>query len=374
MNEIPNVAVVGCGYWGPNLIRNFIFSSKCKLKHICDSDPKRLEYLRRLYPGLNATTHFTELIEDQDLDAIIIATPVNAHFDLAIKSLEAGKHTLIEKPMASSKLQCQELINLSERRGLKLMVGHTFIYSSPVRRIKEIVESGEIGELLYISSQRLNLGLFQKDINVVWDLAPHDISIINYIMGDPPTHLNCQGQAHIAEEIEDVTNMSLYYSNGRFATIQSSWLDPSKVRKMTFVGSKKMIVYDDTEPLEKIKIYDKGVDVPPHYETFGEFQFSYHYGDMYAPYIKQSEPLQTQCNHFLDCIINNMKPLSSGFEGLNVVSILESASESLKNHGARIDIDYTRSEAAPGKKLFFPKQQTKADYNIQRSQKVSKIK
>ena len=373
MNKIPNVAVVGCGYWGPNLIRNFVFSSKCKLKYICDKAPKRLEYLTRLYPDINATTHFTKLIEDQDLDAIIIATPVNAHFDLARRSLEAGKHTLIEKPMASSKLQCQELINISERQKLTLMVGHTFIYSAPVRRIKEIVASGEIGKLLYISSQRLNLGLFQKDINVAWDLAPHDISIINYIMGDSPTHLNCQGQAHIADEIEDITNMSLCYPNGRFATIQSSWLDPSKVRKMTFVGSKKMIVYDDTEPLEKIKIYDKGVDAPPHYETFGEFQFSYHYGDMYAPYIKQTEPLQTQCNHFLDCIINNMKPLSSGFEGLKVVSILESASRSLKNHGDKVDIDYTQSKVAPGKKLLFPSQQTEASDNIQRAQKVLKI-
>ena len=374
MNKIPNVAVVGCGYWGPNLIRNFVFSSKCKLKHICDKATKRLEYLTRLYPDINATTHFTELIEDQDLDAIIIATPVNAHFDLARKSMEAGKHTLIEKPMASSKLQCQELINISKRQKLTLMVGHTFIYSAPVRRIKEIVASGEIGKLLYISSQRLNLGLFQKDINVAWDLAPHDISIINYIMGDSPTHLNCQGQAHIADEIEDITNMSLCYPNGRFATIQSSWLDPSKVRKMTFVGSKKMIVYDDTEPLEKIKIYDKGVDVPPHYETFGEFQFSYHYGDMYAPYIKQTEPLQTQCNHFLDCIINNMEPLSSGFEGLKVVSILESASRSLKNHGDKVDIDYTQDKVAPGKKLIFPMQQTESYDNIQYPQKKLEIK
>ncbi len=374
MNKIPNVAVVGCGYWGPNLIRNFVFSSKCKLKYICDKATKRLEYLTRLYPDINATTHFAKLIEDQDLDAIIIATPVNAHFDLARRSLEAGKHTLIEKPMASSKLQCQELINISERQKLTLMVGHTFIYSAPVRRIKEIVASGEIGKLLYISSQRLNLGLFQKDINVAWDLAPHDISIINYIMGDSPTHLNCQGQAHIADEIEDITNMSLCYPNGRFATIQSSWLDPSKVRKMTFVGSKKMIVYDDTEPLEKIKIYDKGVDVPPHYETFGEFQFSYHYGDMYAPYIKQTEPLQTQCNHFLDCIINNMEPLSSGFEGLKVVSILESASRSLKNHGDKVDIDYTQDKVAPGKKLIFPMQQTESYDNIQYPQKKLEIK
>ncbi len=363
MQKVLNIAVVGCGYWGPNLIRNFVFSSRCKLKYICDLDPKRLEYLTRLYPGINATTHFAELVEDQELDAIVIATPVNFHFELARKGLEAGKHILLEKPMASSAAQCRELIDLAERKKLTLMVGHTFIYSSPVRMIKEIVERGEIGDILYISAQRLNLGLFQKDINVAWDLAPHDISIINYVMEGYPICLNCQGKAHVSSDVEDVTNMSLNYPNGKFATIQSSWLDPNKVRRMTFVGSKKMIVYDDTEPLEKIKIYDKAVNVPPHYETFGEFQFSYHYGDMSAPYIKQTEPLKVQCEHFLDCIINEMKPLTDGSKGLSVVSILEAASLSLKNHGDRIEIDAVRNEEPLGKKILTPFYKAEAEAN-----------
>ena len=218
------------------------------------------------------------------------------------------------------------------------MVGHTFIYSTPVRKIKEIIEAGELGQLQYISSRRLNLGLFQKDINVAWDLVPHDISIILYIMNKKLESVNCQGKAHINPDIEDVTNMSLNFANSGFATIQSSWLDPNKIREMIFVGSKKMLVYDDIEPNEKIKIYDKRVDVPPHYDTFAEFQYSYHYGDMYAPYLKMTEPLKVECRHFIDCIENGSTCLSSGNEGLEVVQILEAASQSLKNGGAKVAI------------------------------------
>jgi predicted dehydrogenase len=228
------------------------------------------------------------------------------------------------------------------------MVGHTFIYSAPVRRIKEIVKSGDIGEIQYISSRRLNLGLFQKDINVAWDLAPHDISIILYFLGKPPISVNCQGKAHINMDIEDVTNMSLDFENGGFATIHSSWLDPNKVREMIIVGSKRMIVYDDNEPLEKIKIYDKRVEAPPHYDTFAEFQYSYHYGDMIAPYIKQVEPLKMESQHFLDCIKTGKTPESSGLDGLRVIQILEASSRSLKNGGARVEIDRNLgAEAAP---------------------------
>jgi predicted dehydrogenase len=219
------------------------------------------------------------------------------------------------------------------------MVGHTFIYSTPVRKIKEIVDSGEIGEVQYISSRRLNLGLFQKDINVTWDLAPHDISIILYLIGRPPVSINCQGKAHVNKEIEDVTNMSLNFENGGFAIIHSSWLDPNKVREMIIVGSKRMIVYNDNEPLEKIKIFDKRVVTPPHYDTFAEFHYSYHYGDAYIPYLKQVEPLKAEAQHFLDCIREGKKPETSGLDGLRVVQILEAASRSLKNNGGKVEID-----------------------------------
>lgn len=339
MSKPINVAVVGCGYWGPNLIRNFSALPDCQVKYVCDLDAKRLAHMKRLYPGVETTSEFDALIGDKELNAIAIATPVHLHFDLAKKSLSAGKHTFIEKPMTQTSEQSNELVQIAAKKKLTLMVGHTFIYSSPVRRIREIISSGDIGEIQYISSRRLNLGLFQKDINVAWDLAPHDIAIILYLLGKPPLSVNCQGKAHINKDIEDVTNMSLNFENGGFATIHSSWLDPNKIREMVIVGSKRMIVYNDNEPLEKIKIYDKRVEAPPHYDTFAEFQYSYHYGDMIAPYIKQTEPLKVETQHFLDCIQTGKTPESSGMDGLRVIQILEASSRSLNNGGAKIEID-----------------------------------
>lgn len=339
MKSAISVAVVGCGYWGPNLIRNFRALQQCRVKYICDLDLRRLEHMKSLYPEVTTTMDFDEVIEDKDVDALAIAVPLSLHHQLASKSLMAGKHTFIEKPMASSSAECRELIELAESRKLTLMVGHTFLYSAHVQRIKEIVASKDLGEIFYISAQRLNLGLFQKSHNAAWDLAPHDISIILHIMGEAPVAVNCQGKAHITPGIEDITNMSLEFRNGGFATIQSSWLDPNKVRRMTFVGSRRMLLYDDTEPLEKIKIYDKRVEVPPHYDTFAEFHYSYHYGDTYSPYINQSEPLRVQCQHFLDCIQTGSRPRSGGLEGLQVIQILEAASASLKDGGAKVRID-----------------------------------
>lgn len=347
MQRIFNVAVIGCGYWGPNLIRNFQSLPNCRVKKACDESTERLEHMHRLYAELEPVTKFDDVVNDESIEAIAVATPVASHFNLARRSLLAGKHTFIEKPMAASVQQCLELIDLAEKRNLTLMVGHTFLYSSPVRKIKEIVDSGEIGDILYISARRLNLGLFQKDINVFWDLAPHDISIIMYIMNEFPQYINCQGKAHFTSGIEDVTTLILNFSNGGFATIHSSWIDPSKVREMTFVGSKKMIVYDDTAPLEKIKIYDKRVQPPPHYETFADFYYSYHYGDIYTPYIQQTEPLKTECQHFLDCIESGTRPLSCGINGMQVVQILEAAARSLSNGGSKVELNlpYTCNEA-----------------------------
>jgi predicted dehydrogenase len=294
--------------------------------------------MKDLHPDVQTTSKFDDVIEDTELDGILIATPARLHFEMAKKSLQAGKHTLVEKPIARSTDQCQELIELAENQKLTLMVGHTFIYSAPVRKIKEIVKSGELGEIQYICSRRLNLGLFQKDINVAWDLAPHDISIILYVLGEDPVYVNCQGKSHFVDQIEDVTNMTLSFANGAFATIQSSWLDPNKVRETIFVGRRKMLVYDDLKLTEKIKIYDKRVEVPPHYDTFGEFQYSYYYGDVYSPYLRLVEPLKAECLHFLDCIKTGAKPESSGLEGLEVVQILVAASHSLRNGGGRVEI------------------------------------
>jgi predicted dehydrogenase len=303
---------------------------------VCDADHQRLTHMRSLYAGLETVDKFDQLLERPDLDAIVIATSVRHHYGMAKKSLLAGKHTFIEKPMASSVAECEELIALAEERGLTLMVGHTFLYSAAVRKIKQIIDHGDIGEIQYISARRLNLGLFQKDINVTWDLAPHDIAIINYIMGEFPHTVNCSGKAHINPQIEDITNACLSFRHDRFASVQSSWLDPRKVREMTIVGSRRMIVYDDVQPIEKLRIYDTRVEVPPHYDNFAEFQYSYHYGDSYIPYIKQEEPLKVEASHFLDCIRTGKTPISCGKQGLEVVRVLEAASNSLKQQGAPV--------------------------------------
>ncbi len=333
-----NIAIVGCGYWGPNIIRNFNALKDCQVKVICDLDQDRLKHLEALYPGVETTTEFDAIVNDAEIDAVAIATPVHLHYEMARKSLEAGKHILIEKPMASSVDECVKLKELAEQNNLTLMVGHTFLYSQTVRKIKEIIKAGDLGEILYISSRRLNLGLFQTDINVAWDLAPHDISIILYIMETYPVSVNCQGKANVNDGIEDITNMTIDFGDKGFATIKSSWLDPNKIREMTFVGTKRMLVYNDVEPNEKVKIYDKRVEKPPHYDTFGEFQHSYHYGDMYSPYIKQDEPLKIECQHFLDCINSGDSPISSAGQSLRVVQILEASSESLKNNGNQVAI------------------------------------
>ena len=336
MNKI-KVGVVGCGYWGPNLIRNFRALADADLKMMCDMSLSRLKHLKALYPEVECQTDYARMLADGGLDAIVVATSVKSHYPLAKAALLAGKHTFIEKPMADSVEHCEELVEIAKRNGLVLMIGHTFLYSPVVRKIKDIIDKGDIGEIRYISARRLNLGLFQKDINVAWDLAPHDLSIILSIMGEMPIAVNCRGSAHITPDIEDVTTMCLTFSKQRSATIQSSWLDPRKVREMTIVGSKRMIVYDDLAPLEKIRVHDMRVERPPHYDTFGEFQYSYHYGDMYAPYIKQEEPLKTECQHFIDCINTGATPISCGTRGTDLVRILEASSESLKHGGGAVE-------------------------------------
>ncbi len=351
MSKKIGIGVVGCGYWGPNLVRNFRALPDCRLKSICDVSTDRLKHLKGLYPEVDAETSYEVLLKDSELDAIVIATSVKHHFPMAKASLLAGKHTMIEKPLASSVEQCEELVALAKQQGLILMVGHTFLYSPAVRMIKEIVDRHDIGDIQYISARRLNLGLFQKDINVAWDLAPHDISIILHIMGEAPYSVNCRGAAHITKGIEDVTSMNLHFSNDKSAIIQSSWLDPKKVREMTIVGSERMIVYDDLSAQEKIKIYDVHVKRPRHYDSFAEFHYAYHYGDIYSPYIKQVEPLATECQHFLDCMKNGRTPLTSGAKGLEVVRILEASSASIKLDGAPIDLptgrNYGRSNSRP---------------------------
>src|SRR6266568_873240 len=339
MKRIIKVGVVGCGYWGPNLIRNLRQSPDCQLKVICDMNEQRLRHMRRLHPEVATTNRFDDLLNDTEIDAVVIATPVRFHYEMAKACLNAGKHAFIEKPMARTVAEGEELVALADRQGLVLMVGHTFLFSPAVRRMKEVIEAGDIGEVQYISARRLNLGLFQKDINVAWDLAPHDISIILHLLDEQPVSVSCQGNSHVTRGIEDVTMMYLTFAKNRCAFIQNSWLDPKKVRQMTVVGSRRMIVYDDTEPLEKLKIYDARVEVPPHYDSFAEFTYSYHYGDAYVPYIKQDEPLKLECQHFIACIREGGRPITDGQLGLEVVKILEASGDSLRQQGASVMLE-----------------------------------
>lgn len=346
MTKCIHLGVVGCGYWGPNLARNFRALPDCEVAWLCDTQMSRIDHLRRLYPEAATYTEFAAALRSPDLDAVAIATPVHTHHAIARASLLAGKHVLLEKPMASTSAQCEDLIALAEERGLVLMVGHTFLYSPAVRKMKEIVDSGDLGEVFYISARRLNLGLFQKDINVVWDLAPHDLSIALYVKGEVPVAVNCSGSSNVTPGIEDVSNLTLHFPGGGVAMIHSSWLDPKKVRDMAVVGSRRMLHYDDLEPLQKIKIYDQHVEAPPHYDTFAEFQYSYHYGDMYAPYIRQEEPLKIECQHFLECLRTGQPPLTDGRSGLQLVRILEAASASLQYDGRRVSLTHVPAAAA----------------------------
>jgi predicted dehydrogenase len=342
MNAMPQsitIGVVGCGYWGPNLVRNFRQLPDCQLKVVCDLSDSRLSHMRQVYPEVSTTNKFEDLLADNELDAVVIATPVRWHYQMAKAALYMGKHVFIEKPMARSAVEAMELVSLATKQGLILMVGHTFLFSPAVRRIKEMISAGDIGDVQYISSRRLSLGLFQKDINVAWDLASHDIAILVHLLEDLPSSVSCQGSSHVTPGIEDVTMMHLNFSANRCGFIHNSWLDPKKVRQMTVVGSRRMIVYDDTEPLEKLKLYDARVEVPPHYDTFAEFTYSYHYGDSYVPYIKQDEPLKLECEHFLNCIAEARAPLTDGQLGLEVVRILEASDESMRRGGAAVGLN-----------------------------------
>jgi predicted dehydrogenase len=294
--------------------------------------------MKSLYPSVEVLTDYKALLDKSDLDAVAIATPVKTHYPLAKEFLTHGKHVFVEKPLTHSYDTALELVKLAEEKQRVVMVGHTFEYTAAVNKIKDIVESGQLGRILYVSCIRVNLGLFQPDINVVWDLAPHDISIIIYVLGETPISVNSQGKAHFKPGIEDVATTTLNFKNGMIAFIHNSWLDPNKIRRTTIVGTRRMLVYDDIEPQEKIKIFDKGVEVPPYYDTFAEFQFSYRYGDIHSPRIEDYEPLKKECEHFLTCIERKITPLSDGYSGLRVVSILEAANRSLKLAGRSVTI------------------------------------
>ena len=332
------VAVVGFGYWGPNLARNFDAQPGTVLAAVCDADPERRHRAARRFPGAATYADAAEMIAATRPDAVAIATPAASHETLAQMALDAGCDVLIEKPMALTLAGARALARHAEARRQVLMVGHTYLYSDAIREVLRIIRGGGIGDVRYINCRRLNLGLFQPDINVVWDLAPHDLSIILEAMGCLPETVNCQGNAHVAPAVEDVGNLSLRFPGNRFATVQCSWLEPRKVRQTTFVGTRGMIVFDDLEPRDKIRIHDVRVECPPHYESFGEFAYSYHYGDCRIPRIDQKEPLATMCEHFIRCVRERRTPETDARSGGDVVAVLEACARSLRAGGAPVDL------------------------------------
>ncbi|NJO83380.1 MAG: Gfo/Idh/MocA family oxidoreductase [Blastochloris sp.] len=326
------VGAIGAGYWGPNLIRNFAELPESELVAVSDLKQERLDKLTAHYPRLITTNNYRDFFT-MGLDAVVIATPPATHFSLARECLENGLHVLVEKPITLNSQDATDLIDLAERKNLRLMVGNTFEYNPAVQVIKQLVQSGELGHIHYIDAVRTNLGLFQPNLNVMWDLAPHDISILLYILGIEPTGVSAMGGASVFSHIHDIVYMHMQFPDGLLAHIHVSWLNPQKVRKITVVGSEKMLVYDDVDPLEKIRIYDKGVTAPPYTSNFGEFQCSYRYGDVIVPHIQFTEPLRVEVKEFVDAIVQGRLPRSSGEVGRNIVRILEAAESSLQNGG-----------------------------------------
>lgn len=328
------VGVIGYGYWGPNLARNFFDLPSVELIAIADLKDERLQRAKSLYPEVHMTSEYTDLF-NMGLDAIVVSVPPVFHYQIAKDCLEHGLHVLVEKPITQNSRHAEELIQLAEARDLILMVGHTFIYNSAVVALKKYIESGELGEIYYIDTARLNLGLFQRESNVLWDLAPHDISILLYLMDQNPASVSAQGVACVFENVYDVAYLNLIFPNQVPAHIHVSWLDPCKVRRITVVGSKKMIVFNDMENEQKIKIYDKGVDAPEYTDSYGEFHCNYRSGDIIIPNIRVAEPLRQECQHFVESILNKTQPHSNGYSGLNVVKILETAEYSIRNNSSK---------------------------------------
>jgi predicted dehydrogenase len=332
------IGVIGCGYWGPNLIRNFSHLKGSEVVICSDLREDRLAHMRSLYPKLETTTDYRRVLSSQ-VDAVVVATPPETHARLTIEALRAGKHVFVEKPLALSSAEGAAMVQEAEKAGRVLLVGHTFVYTAAVNKIKEVIDSGELGEIFYVSTTRVNLGIFQEHVNVVWDLAPHDVSILNYILDRMPESVATQASCCIRKNVEDVAFINVRYPGNILAHIHVSWLNPNKIRSTTVVGSKKMLVYDDISALEKIRIYDKGVTVTPHYDTFGEFQLSYRYGDILIPRLDDAEPLKVACQHFADCVEKGARPRSSGSHGLDVVRVLEAAVASIREGGRVIDVE-----------------------------------
>jgi len=332
-----NLGIIGYGYWGPNVARNFYSCQGAKLVSICDLSEDRLKLAQSTYPFIKSYSDPKDLIKSDDIQAVAVVTPVFTHYELAKAALENGKHVFVEKPFTSNARQGEELINLAHKKGLIIMVDHTFLFTGAVRKMREIIDSQELGSLFFYDSTRVNLGLFQHDINVVWDLAPHDFSIMNYLIDMDPEAISAQGSEHFGTGIEDVAYISVNFGNGFIAHFHCNWLSPVKIRKTLISGDKKMLVWDDLESDEKIKVYDRGVEIETT-DGIHKLLVSYRSGDMYAPKVDNTEALKAEAKYFLECIERNVEPFNNGEAGLMVVRMLEATDRSLKNSGSQIKI------------------------------------
>ncbi|MFQ5668823.1 MAG: Gfo/Idh/MocA family protein, partial [Candidatus Binatia bacterium] len=339
------VGQIGLGYWGPNLLRNMMAVPEAQLVAVADVNRQRLAEVAQSWPGVAATRDYREVLKRADVHAVVIATPAASHGQLVREALSAGKHVLVEKPLATSTGEGRPLVDLAQRHSLVLMVGHTFLYNAAVRRLKRYLEDGELGSVFYIYSQRLNLGRVRQDVNALWNFAPHDVSILLYLLNDTPVQVTARGFAYLQERVEDVVFMTLVFPGSISAHIHISWLDPRKVRQMTVVGSRKMAVYDDLSTDARIVLYDRGVDrvptadSPRDFKSFAEFQLRLRSGDVTIPALNFPEPLRLECQHFVDCIRQGQPPLTSGSHGLEVVKVLAAAQQSIRSHGATVSID-----------------------------------
>ncbi len=333
------IGIIGYGYWGPNLVRNFVEAPDTQVIAVADKSTERLQVLNRRYPGVQAVSDHREILRNPNIDAVAISTPVSTHFPLAMEALQAGKHVLVEKPMTTSSDEARRLIDEASRRKLVLMVDHTFVYTGAVRKMRQLIEDGCLGDLYYYDSTRVNLGLFQRDVNVIWDLAVHDLSIMDYLLPEVPMEISATGVAHVSGAGEDTAYVSVFYSGSIIAHLNVNWLSPVKIRRTLLGGSKSMIVYDDIETSEKIKIYDKGVVVRNGPESLYKLLVSYRSGDMSAPKLDVTEALQIEAQHFSDCIQSGTTPITDGHAGLRVVSALEAATESLSQRGKSVRLN-----------------------------------
>lgn len=337
MEKEINIAIVGLGYWGPNLVRNFCQLDNVCVHSICDINEKRFASIIKNYPAIKTTTDFNEILNNPDISAVVIALPTALHYEYAKKALLAGKHVLVEKPMTSSSAQAEELIELAKKQQKILMVDHTFVYYGPVQKIKEIINSGELGKIYYFDSQRINLGLLRPDANVIWDLACHDISILNYLLEEKPVSVSAVGTCHFGNKKEEIAHLMIKYGTDLVSHVHVSWLSPVKIRQILIGGENKMIYFDDIQPSEKIKIYDRSVKMDLSKET--PFDPVYRSGEIRIPVYNQKEALLLECEDFVECIKTGKQPLTNAESGLNVVKILEACDESLKEKGKEVSLN-----------------------------------